>query len=129
MKAIRADQPYDFVPKEDRKKKQKEQTIFKVKYLDPYKAAKLGDQMFDVKGAGSSRKERLLTGTQALEILKDSLVGWENFEHPDSTPENRKFVEFDSKDIDGMIEMIPPKTRSEIVDFARGESELEEGED
>ncbi|HEC72006.1 MAG: hypothetical protein ACTSW7_01210 [Candidatus Thorarchaeota archaeon] len=129
MKAIRADHPYDLVPKEDKKKPKKEQTIFKVKFIDPYMAAKLGDQMFDVKGAGSSRKERLLTGTQALEILKDCLVGWENLEHPDSTEENKKLVEFDKKDIDGMIEMVHPKTRSEIVDFARGESELDEGEE
>lgn len=129
MKAIRADQPYDLVPKEDQKKPKKEQTTFKVKFIDPYMAAKLGDQMFDVKGAGSSRKERLLTGTQALDILKECLVGWENFEHPDSTDENKKYVEFDRKNIDDMVAMIHPKTRSEIVDFARGESELNEGEE
>lgn len=128
MKAIKADQAYDFIPEEEKKKPEKDRTIFKVKFMDPYLAAKLGDQMFDVKGAGSNRKERLLTGTQALEILKTCLAGWENFEAPDSTDENKKYVEFDKKNIDDMIAMIPVKTRAEIVDFARGESELEEGE-
>ncbi len=129
MKAIRANHAYDFVCKEDRKKKKKDQTIFKVKFLDPYKAAQLGDQIFDIKGAGSSRKERLLTGTQSLETLKDCLDGWDNFEHPDSTEDSKRYVEFDKKDIDGMIEMIHIKNRAEIVDFARGEAELDEGEE
>jgi hypothetical protein len=130
MKAIKANQAYDYTPKEERKIKESKRTIFKMKFLDPYKAAQLGDQIFDVKGAGSNRKERILSGTQALEILKDCLCGWERFEDPDSTDEeNPKYIEFDKKRIDDMIEMIHPKIRAELVDFARGESELDEGEE
>lgn len=128
MKAIRADKAYDYVLKDDRKKKPAERTTFKIRFLDPYTAAKLGDQIFDVKGVGQNRKERLLTGTQQFEILKACLVGWENMEHPDSTPENYKELPFDSKNVEDMISMIPPNYRSELADFARGESELDEGE-
>lgn len=128
MKAIRSDKAYDFIVKDDRKKNPKDRTTFKIKFLDPYTAAKLGDQIFDVKGMGANRKERLLTGTQQFEILKNCLVGWDNMEHPDSNGSEPRFLEFDTKNIEEMISMIPPNYRSELADFARGESELEEGE-
>jgi len=128
MKAIRADKAYPYVPKSDRKLAPKERTTFMVKFIDPYKNAQLQDQIFDVKGAGSARRERILSGTQQLEVLKECLNDWDNFEDPDSTKETPKFVKFDRKNIDDMIAMIPPNVRSEIVDFARGESEVDEGE-
>jgi len=129
MKAIRADKAYDYILKDDRKKKPEERTVFKIKFLDPWAAAKLGDQIFDVKGVGQNRKERLLTGTQQFEILKSCLVGWENMEDPESTSDNHKTVPFDQKKVEDMIAMIPPNYRGELADFARGESELDEGED
>lgn len=128
MKAIRSDRAYPYVPKDDKELKPEDQTTFKIQYLDPFVAAKLGDQIFDVKGAGSSRKERFLTGTQQLSILKQCLKGWENFVHPDSTKENPQLLEFDSNNITEMIASIPPNVRAELADFARGESELDEGE-
>jgi len=56
MKAIRADKAYPFIAKEDRKKtvKDADKTIFNVKFLSPQQSASLGDQIFDVRGAGSS---------------------------------------------------------------------------
>lgn len=128
MKAIHADKAYDYIPKEDRKKKPEERTTFKVKYLDPFTAASLGDQIFDVSGVGTKRRERLMTGTQQLEILKNCLVGWDNFEDPDSTSDKKKFLDFDAKKLEEMLSCIPPPVRAELADFARGESELDEGE-
>lgn len=125
MKAIDAKKAYDFICEDDKKAPPDQRTVFKCKYLDPYTAARLGDQIYNVSGTGSKRKERLLTGTQQFEILKSCLVGWENMEHPNN--EGEKFT-FDRDRIEDMIAAIPPKYRAEIADFIRGESELEEGE-
>ena len=125
MKAINAKKAYDFVTKDDKKLPKEDRTVFKCKFLDPYTAARLGDQIYNVSGTGSNRKERLLTGTQQFEILKSCLVGWENMSHPDNEGE---LLEFDKANIEDMIAAIPPRYRAEIADFIRGESELEEGE-
>ena len=125
MKAIDANKAYPYIPKEDRKStvKPEDKTTFLCKYVNPYLDAKLGDELFSIQGVGNQRKERLLTGTQRLEILKECVTGWENFVGPDGKP-----VTFDPKNIEAMISMIPPPVRSELADFIRGESDLEEGE-
>lgn len=123
MKAIDAKKAYPYICKSDRKLPKEQRTTFMCRYIDPYLDAKLGDQLFNISGSGNSRKERLLTGTQRMEILQGCVKGWENFKD-----ENDALVKFDEKNIEGMIAMIPPPARAELADFIRGESDLDEGE-
>jgi hypothetical protein len=124
MKAIRADKAYEFVCKDERSLPESEQTTFMCKFLDPHTAASLSDQLYNVQGVGQARKERLMTGTQQLNILKKCLVGWRNMKDEDG-----KEISFDDKKPIEMVAMIPPKYRREIVDFIQGESEVVEGEE
>jgi hypothetical protein len=124
MKAITADKAYPFVVKDERDAPEDERTVFMCKYIDPQTSASLGDQLYNVSGVGSNRRERLLTGSQQLKILKACLVDWKNF-HDDSGKE----IPFDKEKPVQMIGMIPPKYRREIADFIQGESEVEEGEE
>ena len=125
MKAIDSTKAYDFVPKDDLKLEPAKRTVFKVKFMNPHVAANLGDQIYNVSGTGNSRRERILSGTQMFETLKSCLVGWDNMVDPE---DDTKTVDFNTAKVEEMIAMIPVKYRNEIADFARGESELEEGE-
>jgi hypothetical protein len=124
MKAIRADQAYPFVVKDERDAPEDERTVFMCKYIDPQTSASLGDQLYNVSGVGSNRRERLLTGSQQLKILKACLVDWNNFKDETGTT-----IPFDKEQPIKMIGMIPPKYRREIADFIQGESEATEGEE
>jgi hypothetical protein len=124
MKAIDAKKKYPYVVKDEKNKLESEQTIFYVHFVDPVTAADLGDSVYSVQGVGQTRRERLLTGSQELSILKHCLVDWENM-----VDEDGKKVEFDSKNKVEMIARIPPKYRGEIADFIRSGSELTEGEE
>jgi len=127
MKAIDTKTPHTFVPKCDQGLPPEEQTKFMVTYIDAYFEAKLSDDVYQVKGMGTGRKETIKSGTQQNEVLKRCLKGWENFVGEDSEP-----VEFNAgeKDEDKMsnINKIPPAVRKEIAQHIKGESEAEEGE-
>jgi hypothetical protein len=124
MKAIRADKAYPYVVKDERDDPESEQTTFMCRYIDPKTAASLGDQLYNVSGVGSNRRERLLTGSQQLKILKACLVDWKNM-----TDDDGKEIPFEKEKIVEMVGMIPPKYRRELADFIQGESEVEEGEE
>lgn len=123
MKAIDNTKPHEFVCKAERKLPPDERTVFMVKYIDPYTDAKLQDQIYNVSGVGSNRKERLLSGTQAFEITKKFLCGWKNF-----LDENDDEVIFDEKSPEANIERLHPQVRRELAEHIRGDSDLEEGE-
>lgn len=124
MKAIDASKEYEFVVKDERTLPESDRTVFLCKYLDSSTAAALGDSIYKVSGTGSARQEKLLSGTQQQTILKTCLKGWKNMVDDEGEP-----IAFDSKKPIEMIDMIPPKYRSEIADFIRGESEATEGEE
>ena len=125
MKAIDKNKTYEFVVQDERgvAVKEEDRTVFLCHYLGSEMMAALGDSVYSVKGVGQARRENLNTGTQQLTILKECLVGWRNMRDEDG-----KEVTFDEKNKIDMIDMIPPKYRSEIADFIRGESEVNEGE-
>ena len=123
MKAIDPNRMIDYIPKEDRDKAKDEQTIFSVKFLTSGSNATLRDETYDVVGTGKQRKEMLKTGTTELKSLKLGLKGWSNFVDNDGEP-----VPFDGENIDKMIDMIPPIVRTEISDFIRGESTLDDSD-
>jgi len=123
MKAIDPNRMIDYIPKEDRDKAKDEQTIFNVKFLTSGSNATLRDETYDVVGTGKQRKEMLKTGTTELKSLKLGLKGWSNFVDNDGEP-----VPFDGENIDKMIDMIPPIVRTEISDFIRGESTLDDSD-
>ena len=124
MKAIKADEAYPYVCEDERDLKESDQTTFMCKYIDPKTSASLGDQLYNVSGTGSKRRERLLSGSQQLKILKACLVDWKNM-----VDDNGSQIPFDKESPVEMIGMIPPKFRREIADFIQGESELDEGEE
>jgi len=123
MKAIEPGKQVEFICKSERDLDKKEQTIFLVEYLTASENAKLRDDLYDVTGAGKARKETLKTGTVELKALRMGLKGWKNF-----TDAKGEQISFNIDKIDDMIDMIPPEARSEIADFIRGESALDEGE-
>jgi len=122
MKAIDPNILVDYVPKDERDKPEDEKTIFKVKFMTAGNNALLRDETYDVVGTGKQRKEMLRTGTVELKALRQGLKGWNsNFVDSDNEP-----IIFDESQIDKMIDMIPPVVRTEISDFIRGESTLED---
>ena len=123
MKAIDPNKPINYIPKEDRNKPKEEQTIFHVKFLTAGNNASLRDETYDVVGTGKQRKEMLKTGTTELKALRIGLKGWDNFIGDDEEP-----VQFDAEQIDKMLDMIPPVVRTEISDFIRGESNLDDSD-
>lgn len=116
MKGIRYDKPHDYVCKCDRKKPEKEQTRFKVRFLTAPEQAELRDMIYSVQGFGDKRNERFLSGTISLEALKIGLKGWENFTHEDG--EEIPFT------VDN-FSCIPPAERDEIANYIRGVPEEE----
>lgn len=121
-KAIDPNDIHDFTCKSDQKLDEKERTIFRVKFLTVKELSNLRDQLYSVEGVGGKRKEMLKTGSSELASIKIGLRGWENFNL------NGNPLIFDVKNIESMIDHIPPSVRTEISDYIRGESEVEEGE-
>lgn len=122
VKAIDSKTPHKYICKDDRKLKPEEQTVFMVKFLDPWLEAKLNDEIYQVSGSGKERREQFLTGTQQQEVLKNCLVGWENFNDHDGKP-----VQFVS-DMMENLSRLPPDARRELAEHIRGQAELTEGE-
>ena len=124
MKALDIDTPIEYVLKEEKKLDKDKQTVFILRPLSATKQAQLQDKLYDVEGMGKQRKERLLTGTRMLELLREHLVGWTNFK--DSSGAD---VPFDEKNPTRNIDRIPAPCRQELADAIAGESEVEEGEE
>jgi len=126
---IKADQVHDFTPKEEVKLPVEERTVFKCKFLLVQTAAKITDQVYSAKGFGNKREELLKAGTQELTILREGLVGWENFCYEDGTAIEWKIPEGSKQKreatLDENLNKIPPETRGEISDFIRGSSTVD----
>lgn len=123
----------------DPKIAEKDRTQFKVRCLDIATQVNLADDVYSVEGIGKERKEQFKTGTQQLIVLKKALKGWRNFGIPIVDDEGDYVLDndgniktnepdFDAKNMAEMIEMIPSEVRSELVDFVKGESTVNEGE-
>jgi hypothetical protein len=124
MKAIDSDTTIEYVLKCEQKLDAKDQTVWLLKPLSAVKQAQLQDQLYDVEGMGKARKERLLTGTRMLELLKGHLVGWKNFLDKNGDP-----VKFDKDNVTASIDRIPAPYRQELADAIAEEGEVDEGEE
>lgn len=124
MKAINPKEIVEFISKEEKDLPQEEKTIFLVKFLTAYQNAKLRDELYDVTGAGKTRKETLKTGSADLKALKMGLKGWKNFKQ--DVDGKSVDIPFDGNDVESMLDLIPPNVRNELADFIRGESEANE---
>ena len=103
-------------------------------------AASLRDEIYQVDGIGKDRKERILSGTQQLVVLEETLLGWnDNFVVPKAGYDGMAEIDdngniitahvaFDPKRKREMIEMVPAEIRDELVEFVKGESSVTEGE-
>lgn len=108
--------------------KPKDRITFLYVSLDATDYARIQNELYQVDGFGKNRKERFLTGTQQVEVLKLGLKGWKNFKFEDGAE-----VEWElpskgqtAQEVDNIminnINRVPPEARAELVDIIRGES-------
>lgn len=124
MKAINPKEKNDYVCVDERSLPTKDQTVFEVTFLTAQQASKIRNELYSVTGVGAKRAERLLTGDNELKTLKSGLKGWRNFKN-----DKNEDVVFDASRVDDMIDMIPPKYRTELAEYIGGNSEVKEGEE
>ncbi|KKL50794.1 hypothetical protein LCGC14_2301910, partial [marine sediment metagenome] len=96
--------------------------------LDASDYARIQNELYQVDGWGKNRRERFLTGTQQVEVMKLGLKGWKNFKYEDGTdvaweePSKGKNAQEVDNIMMNNINRIPPEARAELVDIIRGES-------
>jgi len=112
MKGVRFDKPHTFTCECDKDLPKEERTKFKVRFLTAKEQAGVRDEMYNISGVGTNRKESIRTGTATQIALEKGLIGWENFKYEDSGEP----IEF-SKD---NISCVPPAQRDEIANHIRG---------
>lgn len=130
--ALNSDQVQEFEPKGQEDIPASDRTVFLCRFLNVKLAAELSDEVYTAKGFGKKREELLRAGTQELKILRTGLVGWKNFTYSDGSPvewkevpggvSNAKFFAI----MDENLDRIPPEIRSEIADFIRGSSSVDQ---
>lgn len=108
--------------------KPKDRTTFLYTSLDASDYARIQNELYQVDGWGKNRRERFLTGTQQVEVMKLGLKGWKNFKYEDGVEvvwdapsKGKNAQEVDNIMMDN-INRIPPEARAELVDIIRGES-------
>ena len=108
--------------------KAKDRTTFLYTSLDASDYARIQNELYQVDGWGKNRRERFLTGTQQVEVMKLGLKGWKNFKYEDGTdvaweePSKGKNAQEVDNIMMNNINRIPPEARAELVDIIRGES-------
>lgn len=118
-----------YVPKCDRDLPEEEQLKFKVRMLRARESAKFRDEIYEIKGLGKKRTERLRSGSHELRVLYACLEGWENF-----TDEDGKEIEFKKRkgsegDIIDNVDFIPDEIRAELARYCSRENEIDEEEE
>lgn len=99
--------------------------------LGAFEYARIQDQLYQVTGFGKQRQERLLTGSQQIEVLVKGLKGWRNFNYGDGSevpwedPGDSKNDKERREIMLRNVERIPQDTRAELADIIRGESSAE----
>ena len=136
---IDPNQPVWYTPKSQRLATIADNQKFKVKLRFPTvkTITAIKDGMYDVQGLGKDRKERIRSGTSELLVLQECLLDWVNavrvVRDSDGNPKldsngDTIFepVPFDTKNKVDMLEYLPENERTEIYNYLRGESELDE---
>ncbi|GAG00301.1 unnamed protein product [marine sediment metagenome] len=127
---IKSDQVHDFILKEQEKDPPKNQTKWKVKFLNVGQSAKVSDMIYSATGFGKKREELLKAGTQSLMILRLGLSGWENFTYEDGKEVSWEPPTGNTNNwntiMDRNLDKIPPEYRDEISDHIRGGSSLDQ---
>ncbi len=125
---INATTVQEFIPKGQEDVTSPEKTVFLCRFLDVNMSAKITDQVYSAKGFGSKREELLRAGTQEIEILRQGLVGWRNFQYEDGIEVEWKEIprgvnkQKMAEAMDENLNKIPPEIRGDIADFIRGSS-------
>ena len=129
---LKPDQAHEFEPKGQEDVPADERLVFLCKFLDVNMSARITDRVYTAKGFGAKREELLRAGTQEMEILRQGLVGWRNFQYEDGTeiewndiPRNVSRQKA-SIAMDQNLNRIPPETRGDIADFIRGSSTVDQ---
>lgn len=108
--------------------KSKDRITFLYTPLDVNDYARIQNELYQVEGWGKNRKERFLTGSQQVEVLRLGLKGWKNFKFPNGEivpweePQKGKTASDMETIMMDNINKIPPEARAELVDIIRGES-------
>jgi hypothetical protein len=131
---VKTDEVIRYVAKSQRGDSDKDQVIWKLKFLTVKEFADIQDELFESKGFGKKRQEKFLLGKQTMLALRIGLQGWDNFKFADGTevvwddPSKGRDLDDKYRIVEKNLNKIPPEIRTELADYIRGESTLGEPE-